>query len=98
VLINSLTTPTTIGLHWRYQGNFVNHYAISYSYIIRGCGSDPLSERVVINDSNARLFVLRNLYEESHNFTITITAFRGNESATSNQITYLKSNGAAGTS
>ena len=65
------------------NGTNVERYTVSYNYTIRECGSGFDSRSVEISDGNARNYTLTGLEEDS-DYNITLTAHRGNRSATSN--------------
>ena len=64
----------------------MDSYTVSYNYIIRRCGSGPVSGSEEISDGNARNFTLTGLEEDS-DYTITLTAISVAGQFTSNQIT-----------
>ena len=66
-------TATTISLSWTQPGSAVDSYTVSYTYTIRQCGSEVMSDSVEISDGNARSFMLSGLEEDS-DYTITLTA------------------------
>ena len=66
-------TATTLSLSWTQPGSAVDSYTVSYTYIIRQCGSGPISDSVEISNGNARSVVLDNLEEDS-DYSITLTA------------------------
>ena len=79
-------TSTTIALSWTQSGSSVDSYRVSYTYIIRRCGSGPVSGSEEISDGNARRFTLTDLEEDS-DYTITLTAISDSRQHASNQIT-----------
>ena len=64
----------------------MDNYTVSYNYIIRRCGSGPVSGSEEISDGNARNFTLTGLEEDS-DYTITLTANSAVGRFTSSQIT-----------
>ena len=86
-LSGGTATATTIPLSWTLQSGSspVDKYRVSYSYTIRGCGSGPVSDSEEINDGNSRSFTLTDLEEDS-DYTITLTAVRGDEASNSNPV------------
>ena len=85
VVSRGATDSTSISLSWTQSGSSVDRYTVSYNYTIRGCGSGPVSGSVNIIDGNARSLTLTGLEEDS-DYTITLTAHRGNRRVNSNSI------------
>ena len=86
VLMDVTATSTTIALSWTQSGSSVDSYTVSYTYIIRRCGSGPVSGSEDFSDSNARSIILTGLEEDS-DYIITLTAISAAGQLTSNQIT-----------
>ena len=85
VVSRGASDSTSISLSWTQSGSSVDRYTVSYNYTIRGCGSGPVSGSVNIIDGNARSLTLTGLEEDS-DYTITLTAHRGNRQVYSNTI------------
>ena len=85
VLTGAVASPTTIALSWTQSGSPVDRYNVSYTYTIRGCGSGPMSGSMEISNGGARNFTLTALEEDS-DYTITLTALRGNRQVTSSPL------------
>ena len=70
-------TATTLSLSWTQPGSAVDSYTVSYTYTIRRCGSGPIPGSVVGISGNVRSVMLDSLEEDS-DYSITLTANRGN--------------------
>ena len=78
-IITKVTPQTTsINLVWsQHAGDVVDSYAISYSYITRGCDGTVLGGNTITGiDGSIRTYSLSNL-EENSDFSISITAVNG---------------------
>ena len=70
------STATTISFSWTQPGSDVDSYTVSYTHIIKQCGSGVVSELQSIrlsDGSSARSYELSGLEEDS-DYTITLTA------------------------
>jgi hypothetical protein len=69
------TTPTaiTINLSWT-ASEFIDHFKITYSYIVKNCSDIGGPLTISITDGSKRSYLLSDLNEDS-TYTITITAF-----------------------
>ena len=83
-------TATTLSLSWTQPGSAVDSYTVSYTYTIRRCDSGPISDSIEISSGNARSVLLDNL-EEDGDFSITLTANRGNLQLNSNVVSVTTS-------
>ena len=83
-------TATTLSLSWTQPGSAVDSYTVSYTYTIRQCGSGPITGSVVDISGNAGSVMLDNLEEDS-DYSITLTANRGNLQLNSNVVSVTTS-------
>ena len=90
--LNSPTavTATILSLSWTQPGSAVDSYTVSYTYTIRQCGSGPIPGSVVGISGSDRSVMLDNLEEDS-DYSITLTANRGNLQLNSNVVSVTTS-------